>query len=363
MDILRRYYTYFTLSGVPSKALKNEEHANLHLVPKKEKKSERPKVLIWKVNATQQADLCEMPLDRGYNYFLVLVELACRRVDAELLENKEAQTVLNAFKTIYERGRIIPPTHRLEVDNGTEFTNELVRNFFTKEIGVLIRYGQPGRHRQQCYAERAIQAIQEPLINRMNAQELLTGQPSIEWIDDFRDIVDAIDQKWKRDPPAIPIGPPKLSQNDELLSEGTKVRTKLEDPISVLGKKLHGRFRTGDIRWDPKIRTIKKLILSPEQPPMYLLDGPHGRLGVSRCAYTRKQLQLVPDNENPPPDMVIRGTPKYYIPEKILKQRIRNGKLQYLIKWKRYPENRSTWEPADIIRKDAPGLIDIFNQA
>ena len=363
MDILRRYYKYFTLSGVPSQALKNEEHANLHLRPKKEKRSERPKVLIWKVNATQQADLCEMPLDKGYHYFLVLVELACRRVDGELLKNKEAQTVLDAFKRIYERGRIIPPTHRLEVDSGTEFTNELVRNFFTKEIGVLVRYGQPGRHRQQCYAERAIQAIQEPLTKRMNAQELLTGQSSTEWVDDFRDIVDAVDEKWKRNPPAIPIGLPKLSQNDELLSEGTKVRAKLEDPISVLGKKLHGRFRTGDIRWDPRIRTIKQLILSPEQPPMYLLDGPHGRLGVSRCAYTRKQLQLVPENENPPPDMVIRGTPKYYVPEKILQQRIRNGKLQYLIKWKRYPENQSTWEPADIIRKDAPGLIDIFNQA
>ena len=96
---------------------------------------------------------------------------------------------------------------------------------------------------------------------------------------------------------------------------------------------------------------------------MYLLDGSHGRLGVSRCAYTRKQLQIVPDNENPPPDTVIRGTPKFYIPEKILKQRIRQGKLQYLIKWKRYPESQATWEPAKIIQEDAPGLITKFTQA
>ena len=69
---------------------------------------------------------------------------------------------------------------------------------------------------------------------------------------------------------------------------------------------------------------------------MYLLDGPHGRLGVSRCAYTRKQLQVVPDNENPPPDSVLRGNPKVFTPEKILGQRIRQGRLQYLIKWRRY---------------------------
>jgi len=332
MTPLDRYYKYYNLSGVPAKLLKNEEHANLHLKPKKESRSERPKVLIWKVNATQQSDLCPMPEDRGFRHFLVLVELACRRVDAEPLKNKEAQTVLNAFKTIYQRGRIFPPTHRIEVDSGTEFNNVLVRHFFKKEIGVLIRFGQPGKHRQQCYAERAIQAIQDPLLDRMRAQEMLTGQPSLEWVDDFREIVDAVDRKWRRNPPAIPTGPPKLSKNDILLAVGTQVRVKLEDPISVLGKKLHGKFRTGDIRWDPRIRTIKKLILSPEQPPMYLLNGPHGRLGVSRCAYTRKQLQIVPEHENPPPLSVIRGKPTHYLAEKILGQRIRKGQLQYLVK-------------------------------
>jgi len=303
-----------------------------------------------------------MPIDKGFKYFLVLVELACRRVDGESLKNKEAETVLRAFKRIYKRGRIIPPTHRLEVDNGTEFNNELVRNFFINEIGVLMRFGQPGRHRQQCYAERAIQAIQEPLIHRMTAQELKTGEPSLEWIDDFHNIVDAVDRKWRRNSPKIPVDSPRIFMNDALLSEGTRVRVKLDEPISVLGKKLHGKFRTGDIRWDPEIRTIKKLILSPDQPPTYLLNGPHGRLGVSRCAYTRKQLQIVPDNENPPPDSVIRGKPERYIPERILKQRIRQGKLQYLVKWERYPESEATWESADRLKEDVPNLITDFLQ-
>ncbi len=352
-----RYYKYFTLSDTPPALLKNEEHANLYLRPRKEKRFERPKVLIWKANATQQADTCKMPEDKGFEYFLVLVELACRRVDGEPLKNKEAGTVLRAFKRIYKRGRIIPPTHRLEVDNGTEFNNELVRNFFINEIGVLMRFGQPGRHRQQCYAERAIQAIQEPLIHRMTAQELKTGEPSLEWVDDFYIIVDAVDRKWRRDPPKMPVSLPRISKNDTLLSKGIRVRVKLDEPISVLGKKLHGKFRTGDIRWDPEIRTIKKLILSPDQPPTYLLNGSHGRLGVSRCAYTRKQLQIVPDNENPPPDSIIRGKPERYIPERILKQRIRKGQLQYLVKWERYPESEATWEPADSLKEDVPNLV------
>ena len=147
-----------------------------------------------------------------------------------------------------------------------------------------------------------------------------------------------------------------------MLSKGIRVRVKLDEPISVLGKKLHEKFRTGDIRWDPEIRTIKKLILSPDQPPTYLLNGSHGRLGVSRCAYTRKQLQIVPDNENPPPDSIIRGKPERYIPERILKQRIRKGQLQYLVKWERYPESEATWEPADSLKEDVPNLIADFLQ-
>src|SRR5437868_15232929 len=223
-----------------------------------------------------------------------------------------------------------------------------------------MRFSQPGRHKQQCYAERAIQAIQEPLIHRMTAQKLKTGEPSLEWVDDFYIIVDAVDRKWRRDPPKMPVSLPRISKNDALLSESIRVRVKLDEPISVLGKKL---LRTGDIRWDPEIRTIKKLILSPDQPPTYLLNGPYGRLGVSWCAYTRNQLQIVSDNENPPPDSVIRGKPEWYIPESILKQRIRKGQLQYLVKWERYPESEATWEPADGLdglKEDVPNLIADF---
>ncbi|GBC08974.1 hypothetical protein RclHR1_08510010 [Rhizophagus clarus] len=176
----------------------------------------------------------------------------------------------------------------------------------------------------------------------MTAQELKTGEISVEWSEDFHDIVRLINEKWQRDPPKIPEGPSKIDKNTGLLLKGTLVRTKLLEPISVLGKKIHGKFRTGDIKWNPKVYIIKKLILSPEQLPTYLLDGSHGRLGVSRCAYTRKELQVIPINKKPPSDSVIRGQPERYVPEKILNHHTRNGQLQYLIKWERYLEDEST---------------------
>ncbi|GBC47593.1 chromobox protein homolog 5-like [Rhizophagus irregularis DAOM 181602=DAOM 197198] len=240
-----------------------------------------------------------MPVDpKGFHYFLVVVEVAGKRVDAEPLKDKTANRVLNGFVKIYRRNRIKPPTHRLETDSGSEFTNDQIRDFFLNSLG--------------------------------------------------------------RNPPDIPTGSPKVSKKTDLLSEGTRVRVKLDEPISVLGNKLHGKFRTGDIRWNPNIRVIKKMILSPEQPPTYLLNGPHGRLGVSRCAYTRKELQVVPINEKPPPDSVIRGQPKRFVPEQILRHRIRKGQDQYLVKWERYPDTEATWEPADQLKEDVPDLIRKF---
>ncbi|EXX53237.1 hypothetical protein RirG_245860 [Rhizophagus irregularis DAOM 197198w] len=146
----------------------------------------------------------------------------------------------------------------------------------------------------------------------------------------------------------------------ELLSEGTRVRVKLDESISVFGNKLHRKFCTGDIRWNPNIRVIKKMILSPEQPPTYLLNGPHGQLGISRCAYTRKELQVVPINEKLPPDSVIRGQPERFVPEQILQRRIRKGQDQYLVKWEHYPDTEATWEPADWLEENVPDLIRKF---
>ena len=144
MNPLERYYKYYNLSGVPAYFLKDEEHYNLYQRPQKEKRSERPRVIVWTPNATHQADLAEMPIDpKGFHYFLVIVELAKRRVDTEPLKDKSAEKVLNGFIKIYQKGRIRPPTHRIETDSGSEFTNSQVRDFFLNSLGVMMRFGKP----------------------------------------------------------------------------------------------------------------------------------------------------------------------------------------------------------------------------
>ena len=59
-----------------------------------------------------------------------------------------------------------------------------------------------------------------------------------------------------------------------LLKIGTKVRVKLENPKSMAtGKRLHGNFRIGDVRWNEKPLKIEGYLIKPQHPIYYKIEG------------------------------------------------------------------------------------------
>jgi hypothetical protein len=63
----------------------------------------------------------------------------------------------------------------------------------------------------------------------------------------------------------------------------------------------------------------------------------------------------------PPPQPLVGkdGQPRFFV-ERLLRQRVRRGRTQYLVRWQGYTEEDDTWEPESEMRLCCPALIKEF---
>eukprot|EP01132_Coremiostelium_polycephalum_P007983 gene7983-9821_t len=290
-----------------------------------------------------QADLLFLPNDNGFKYVLVVVDLGNRITDAEPLKDKSSETVKNAFIDIYKRG-ILKMPKLLQVDPGSEFKG-VTRKYF-EDNDVRIRYGLAGRHRQQGLVETRNKTIGASLFKRMTAEELLTGNTSSSWTEDLPVIIRAMNKRYRKKK-AKEFSKHPVCEGDscQVLNEGTKVRVKLDEPIDMVNeKRLYGKFRAADIRWNPQVREIKQLVIIPGED-------------TDTIPYTKNQLQVVSKKEQLPDPRVVRGKPKEFIMESIVGKDIIDGLVHYLVKWKGYRSSENTWEPRKHLILDIPDIV------
>ena len=274
---------------------KNENSVlnNLTKTPPKEPRNIAPYTTASKIYATEQTDILYLPNDNGYKYCLVIVDIATRLMDAEPLKTRDTKAVIKALEKIFKR-KIVKRPLRLEVDDGSEFKGEFETHF--KKFFKIFRK-MAGRHRQQAVVETKNQQLGKVLNSVMLGQEINTDETSRDWVHILPEVVKLINEEYSH--PAVAPDPTKpVKTNDfskDVLPIGTKVRIQLDNPIDyVEEKKLHGKFRTGDIRYTKKIGEITRFYLRPDQPPMYEVDN------NSKVAYTKYQLQIVKDDEVKP---------------------------------------------------------------
>lgn len=251
--------------------------------PIKETKFETPHIRGIVGGNVQQSDILFITNDKGFKYILVVVDVGTRLTDAVPLKTKTAQSVKSALEKIYSRGILEFPSF-FECDDGSEFHG--VTKKYLVDGGSGVRYGKAGRSRQQGLVEKRNQQIGNEIMFRQLVRELKTKKVNSQWLKDLPDIIKNLNRKFGRDETKEPeVDYPRITKrNKDLLFEGDEVRVILDKPQNLFGKKLIGNFRSADIRWSPKTYEIDRIILRPDQPPMYL---------VNKIAYTRGQLQLV----------------------------------------------------------------------
>jgi hypothetical protein len=183
-------------------------------------------------------------------------------------------------------------------------------------------------------------------------EEINNNEISKTWVDVLPKIVKLINEEYKQKPVIFSGTTPERGEGDslKLLDVGTKVRVQLDKPQEFLnGKRLHGKFRISDIRWNPVVQEITQIYLRPGYCPMYQVDN------NTNVAYTKNQLQIVKEDEVKPST---KGQTKFII-DKVLEKIKKKGKIYYKVLW---DDKSETIEPRSMLLEDVADLIEEFDK-
>lgn len=259
---------------------------SLYLIPKKDKGLEIPHTQILQSGMLQQADLLFLPTDKfGYKYCLVVVDLSSKKCDAEPIKTKTANSVKNAFIKIYSR-KILEFPISIRFDSGTEFKGETTKYF--KDNKATVSYALSNRHRQNSFAEQKNKEIGSFFAKYQAQIELNKNDKkySKTWVKELPELIEILNDKAVPTTGLLSRNPIFTENNQKLIPIGTNVRTKLDYPIDLNGKKLHGEFRSSDIRFSLDIKKVTNIILTAGLPPLYQVDN-------EKTGYTFNQLQVI----------------------------------------------------------------------
>jgi hypothetical protein len=263
----------------------NDELHELYKQPIKENSKETPHFFNGEANFSQQMDTLYLPSDYGYKYLLVVVDTSSKLMDAEKMKSHSASAVTNALKKIYSRD-ILKVPKVMTVDSGAENKGE-TKNYL-ESLDVKIVVAETQRHRQIALAENRNKQIGSLILKFQTALELEKGKTVKSWVKVLPIIIDELNNDVKPSHQIDPFKEPVFTKrNKNILPLDTEVRVKLEYAQDTFGKKLHGTFRSSDIKWSRKIYKINNIVLNPEQPPMY------GVTDNKKILRTVGQLQVV----------------------------------------------------------------------
>ena len=337
--------------------------SSLFKKPEKDTGVNMAHITIESSGIVHQCDLLFLPNDGGYKYALVVVDVKSRLTDARPVKTKEPKDVLEAMKDIYKGKYLKQPSWKIECDNGTEFQG-IFKKYF-EDQGLTVKTGKAGRHRQQGMAESRNGQIGKAIMLYENAQEQIYGETSREWVSFLPKLIkilnDGYQKKTEKEDAKkgkkIPLEIQCKGSACDIIPIGTKVRAILDNPEAfITGKREHGGFRAGDTRWSADVRTVENVLLQPPNPPMYVLNGDRGKV-----AYTKNQLQLIKDSDEPVAKEIFDKTKKdgKHQLKEILERKKENNKYMYKVRWVGFPDPKDyTWEPRANLSKEVYEAFD-----
>lgn len=332
----------------------------LYKLPQKDKYGDQPTIPIIDPNYAHYVDVLYLPNDNGMKYCLLVVDQGSRYVGATAMEDRSVADIVKGLVAIYKNNKYLKIPVLIISDMGSEFRKNFDAEIYNK-LGIENHKTlKAGRHRSML-AERKNQTVGKIIGRVLTQVQLTSGNPSSKWVSYLPTIIKAINDKVTKKgikPKPMDNAAPLTFNPDhriDLLKEGDQVRIVLDNPIDVAGNKLHGSFRSGDIRWNPEVRTVVYVYMKPNEPVMYFLNGKEkmGNKYVEPFGYTRNQLQRVSIREKDPDEELplFENELNRYEVQKIIERGINDDQeVMYLVKFKKV--RKAVWIRRDSLVED-----------
>lgn len=272
-----------------------------------------------------QADLVEMqPLARyndGHRYLLTAIDVFSKKAFAVPLKDKRGVSVAAALAKIFDSTSY--PFQLCQTDMGTEFTCMEVQTLFKNRN--IHHYSSLNGDIKAAVVERFNRTLKTKMYR------YFTHKNTLRWIDVLDSLLESYNNSHHRS-----IG---MTPNEVTFENADAVRKRLYP----LKPKPKWKFNKGDtVRISKARRVFQKGYLpgwteelftiyarKPTHPVTYELHDAGGE--SIKGSFYESEIQLVTKTDD------------VYRVERVLKTRRRNGKIEYFVKWKGYPNKFNSW--------------------
>jgi hypothetical protein len=295
------------------------------------RKYERNKVLVSGIDEQWQADLVDMQkltkFNDGYRYILTCIDLFSKFAWAIPLVSKTSENVKTAFLQIFSTGR---RPYKLQTDAGSEFINKEVQKFLKEHD---VDFFTTNSEMKASVVERFNRTLKEKM------WKYFTKENTFRYINVLSSFLNNYNSSFHRTIGMKPVDVSAKNEN-QILNKAFRIDLKkkpfkfdIGDDVRISKVKKH--FEKGYTpNWTEEYFTVHQRIA--RNPPVYTLKIQMGEQ-VDGVFY-ESELQKI---DVSPVDL--------HVIEKIIRQRRKNNKTEYFVKWRGYPEKFNSWT-SDIIK-------------
>ncbi len=267
----------------------------------------------------------------GTRYFLLAVDIFSRYVWTRPLKSKGGEDVTEAFRSIFQEGRI---PQKIRSDKGKEFTSKTLLGFlqskgvesFTAESDV-----------KAGYSERAIKTIKAKIYKYM------TRENTFKWVSALQQITESYNGSVHR---SIKMAPESVNEDNtprvwrtQYTESKPNAPTTYEYEVGDAVRLSHTRYtfkREYNERWTREVFLITERKMKENIPCYKLKDFQNEAIAGT---FYRQELQKAEKGE----DVV-------YKIEKVITTRRRRGKREMLVKWLGWGQQFNSWIPEEQVQ-------------